>query len=179
MKTDGQLYWSDTMQLSTYLDDYHKDVDELFNTPRASEIISELYVPRDRLPQFMQACRELFINESVDLIYGTIRLIEKDDETFLPWAKESYVCVIFNLHTEHGHEGIRKSANVFRKLISAALSFGGNYFLTYHRFIEKDDLEACYPKFAEFLKLKLKFDPDEIFQSQWYRHYRSLFQVST
>ena len=179
LKTDGQIYWSDTMQLSTYLNDYHKAFDELFDSCRATEIISELYIPGKNLADFMQSARRLFIERSVDLVYGTIRMIEKDDETYLPWAKEKYACVIFNLHTEHSYEGINSSAVVFRKLISAALGFGGNFFLTYHRFVEKDDLERAYPQFEEFLNLKLKYDPDEIFQSQWYRHYRSLYKVST
>jgi hypothetical protein len=34
---------------------------------------------------------------------------------------------------------------------------------------------ACYPQFAEFLKLKRKYDAGEIFQSDWYRHYRKMF----
>jgi hypothetical protein len=36
-------------------------------------------------------------------------------------------------------------------------------------------VEACYPQFAEFLRLKREFDPDELFQSEWYRHYRAMF----
>ncbi len=36
-------------------------------------------------------------------------------------------------------------------------------------------LLACYPQFPEFLQLKLQHDPQELFQSDWYRHYRTLF----
>ena len=36
-------------------------------------------------------------------------------------------------------------------------------------------LLACYPRFPEFLQLKLQCDPQELFQSDWYRHYRALF----
>lgn len=35
---------------------------------------------------------------------GTIRLIERDDETFLAWARQPYACVIFNLHVVHTAE---------------------------------------------------------------------------
>ena len=34
---------------------------------------------------------------------------------------------------------------------------------------------AAYPQFPEFLARKLEFDPDEVFQSDWYRHYRAMF----
>jgi len=34
---------------------------------------------------------------------------------------------------------------------------------------------ACYPNFVEFLKLKKKYDPSGRFQSDWYRHYQTMF----
>jgi hypothetical protein len=37
-------------------------------------------------------------------------------------------------------------------------------------------VEACHPRLVEFLRLKRRYDPDELFQSDWYRHYRELFR---
>jgi len=36
-------------------------------------------------------------------------------------------------------------------------------------------VEACYPRFVDFLRLKKKYDPGDVFQSDWYRHYRTMF----
>ncbi len=36
----------------------------------------------------------------------------------------------------------------------------------------------CYPQFPEFLRLKKKCDPEEQFQSNWYRHYKEMFSDS-
>ena len=47
--------------------------------------------------------------------------------------------------------------------------------MTYHRWANREQLERCYPKFKGFLKLKKQYDPEERFQSDWYRHYRDLF----
>ena len=52
-----------------------------------------------------------------NVVYGTVRLIEKDDETFLAWASDRYACVIFNLHVEHTSEAIDAAADAFRELI--------------------------------------------------------------
>ena len=41
-------------------------------------------------------------------------MIEKDDETFLPWAKENYACVIFNLLVTNTALGKSKAADTFR-----------------------------------------------------------------
>jgi hypothetical protein len=35
---------------------------------------------------------------------------------------------------------------------------------------------AAYPRFVEFLREKLRCDPDERFQSDWYRHYCEMFE---
>src|SRR5678815_5354174 len=94
LATDGQVYWSDTHQLSTYIDDYHSWLDHETNAPHAAtEIISELYVPRAALSDFLAEVADDFRLNRVDCIYGTIRLIEQDTETFLAWAKQPYACV--------------------------------------------------------------------------------------
>jgi FAD/FMN-containing dehydrogenase len=176
LATSGQVYGSDTHQLSTYLDDYHRDLDRrLGATHPASEIITEIYVPRPMLPDFLAEVRADFRADNVNLIYGTIRLIEQDTESFLAWAKQPYACVIFNLHTEHTPYGLEHSAAAFRRLIDMAIRRGGSYFLTYHRYATRQQVEACYPQFAEFLRLKRRYDPAERFQSDWYRHYREMF----
>ena len=137
-------------------------------------MITEIYVPRRDLAPFMAEARDYFRAEGFGPIYGTIRLIEKDDETFLAWAKESYACVIFNLHVVRTPEGIERAASWFRHLIDLAIGHGGSYFLTYHRWATPAQLTTCYPQFPAFLRLKKTYDPSEIFQSEWYRHYRSL-----
>ena len=102
------------------------------------------------------------------------QLIERDDETFLPWARDRFACVIFNLHTEHTPEGLERSREAFRYLIDAASSREGSYFLTYHRWSTREQVLRCYPQFPEFLARKRAYDPGEVFQSDWYRHHREL-----
>jgi hypothetical protein len=60
-------------------------------------------------------------------------------------------------------------------LIDHAIVRGGSYFLTYHRWATAEQVEACYPQFRKFLARKLAHDPEERFQSDWYRHYRDAF----
>ncbi len=176
LSTSGQVYWSDTHQLSAYIDDYHGILAPQLGAPdRGTEMITEIYVPRPALAEFMVAVQRDFLKHGVDFIYGTIRLIEQDDESFLAWAKQSFACIIFNLHVPHTTAGLDKAAADFRRLIDRALERGGSYFLTYHRWARREQIERCYPQFSEFLRLKRRIDPEERFQSEWYRHYRAMF----
>jgi FAD/FMN-containing dehydrogenase len=175
--TSGQVYWSDEHQLSFYPDDYHRTLDQLLKTARATEMISELYVPRPRLAEFMNAAAETLQRMKANVVYGTVRFIERDDVTVLPWAKQSYACVIFNLHVEHGAEGEARAAEQFRALIDLALARDGNYFLTYHRWARRDQVERGYPRFSAFLRNKREADPRRRFTSEWYRHYEAMFRA--
>jgi hypothetical protein len=111
------------------------------------------------------------------VIYGTIRLIESDEETFLSWAREAWASIVFNFHVDHSEAGIARARRQFRLLIDLALAEGGSYFLTYHRWATRSQVEAAYPQMPDFLRRKLEWDPDERFQSDRYRHYRDMFAV--
>jgi FAD/FMN-containing dehydrogenase len=176
MSTSGQIYWSDTHQMSTYLDDYHVRLDKQLGVrDRATEMITEIYVPRPALPSFMAEVAAAFRTNGVPIVYGTVRLIEQDAESVLAWATQPYACIIFNLHVVHTEEGMARAGQAFRDLIDMGMKRGGRYYLTYHRHARRDQVEACYPQVPEFLRLKRKYDPEERFQSEWYRHYRQMF----
>jgi FAD/FMN-containing dehydrogenase len=174
LSTNGQVYWSDLHQLSIYIDDYHRAIDARTGA-RGSEMISEVYVPRALLTDFMEEARADFLANAVNVFYGTVRFIERDEETFLAWARQPYACIVFNFHIDHSAAGRRKAAEDFRRLIDMAIKRDGSYYLTYHRFARRDQVERCYPQLPQMLRLKRKFDPRERFQSDWYRFYRSMF----
>jgi len=175
LTTDGQIYWSDEHQLAYYLDDYHAALDKKIDAEvPATEMISEVYVPRDRLADFMVETAGIFRRRGVDLIYGTIRMIEPDEDTFLPWARQRWACVVFNLHVEHSEAGIERAEREFRSLIDLAIDRGGTFYLTYHRWATRPQVETCYPEMQGFLAKKLEWDPQERFQSDWYRHIKAM-----
>src|SRR6266705_6959219 len=176
LTTNGQIYCSDTHQLAEYLDEYHVALDKRLRPEgRGTEMITEVYVLRESLVNFMKDVAKDLRASKADVIYGTVRFIEPDDESFLPWARRRYVSIIFNLHTTHTPAALEKTAGDFRQLIERAIQYGGSYYLTYHHWATRTQVETCYPQFAAFLKEKKKFDPDERFQSDWYRFYKKMF----
>jgi FAD/FMN-containing dehydrogenase len=173
LDTSGQVYWADAQLSSAYVDDYHAEVDRALGAAvKGSEMITELYVERHRLAAFMEDARVALRARRANVIYGTVRLIEQDDETFLPWARGRYACIVFNLHVDHTPAAIETAAGTFRDLIDLAIAHGGSYYLTYHRWARPDQVARCYPEMPAFLDAKLLYDPQERFQSDWYRQLR-------
>ena len=70
----------------------------------------------------------------------------------------------------------RKSSRCSAVVTDAAIALDGSYYLTYHRYATREQVQACHPRFAEFLAMKARYDPDEIFTSDWYRSYKAMFQ---
>jgi FAD/FMN-containing dehydrogenase len=177
LSTNGQVYWSDDSQMSVYPENYHRQLEQRVGAPnRASEAITEIYCEREHLERFMAEVRDYARRDKAEIIYGTVRLIEQDRESFLAWAKKPYACVIFNVHVEHTTSGLIKAGDVFRRLIDIGIKYGGSYYPTYNRYGIRRQVDACYPQLQEFMKLKLKYDPQKLFQSEWYRHYERMFE---
>jgi FAD/FMN-containing dehydrogenase len=177
LATNGQIYWADEAQMTVYPENYHRALDQrLGSQVKATEAITEIYCEREQLEGFMKEVRDYARRDKVDIIYGTIRLIEQDRESFLPWARKSYACVIFNVHVEHTTSGMIKAGDVFRRLIDIGLKHGGSYYPTYNRYALRRQVDACFPQLQEFLKLKLKYDPTKVFQSEWFRHYERMYE---
>ena len=173
-RSHGQVYRSDDHQAGYYFDDYHDSLDARLGHT-GSEVITELYVPRSRLTDFLAATSECLRRLRADVIYGTVRLIERDDETALAWAREAFACVILNLHTPHTTDGNAGSAAAFRALIDLAIAHAGSFYLTYHRHATRAQMLACYPQFPDFLAAKRRHDPQLAFRSDWYQHYQEQF----
>ncbi len=174
LQTDSQIYWSDDHQFSPYLPEAGDLLARSLGwATYKSLMISELYVPRDRFEDFMHAARESLLNTRANVVYGTVRLIEAEDETILRWAKQDYACIIFNLLVEHSPEGIDRATTQFRQLIDCALHLDGSYYLTYHRWARPDQLQLAYPSLSRFFEFKDQYDPGGLLTSDWYRALRN------
>ena len=169
LQTSGQTYLSDRHQLATYVAGYH--------WAGSSEMITELYVPRPLLAGFLAAAARDLRTLEADVVYGTVRLVERDDESVLAWAREPWACVVMNLHVEHTPAGIEHAAVAFRRLIDLALERGGSFYLTYHRWATRQQLLSAYPQLPAFLDAKCPHDPGELFQSDWYRWLASTIEL--
>jgi FAD/FMN-containing dehydrogenase len=167
-RTHGQRYWSDDHQFGVYVDGYHLAIDQRLGHV-GSELISELYVPRAELAGFLADAAQCLRALRADAIYGTVRLIRRDSETVLAWAREDWACTVFNLHVRHDAAGREQVAQQQRALIDLALARGGSFYLTYHDDATTEQLLRAHPRLIEFLCAKRAHDPHGVLRSAWYR----------
>jgi FAD/FMN-containing dehydrogenase len=58
-----------------------------------------------------------------------------------------------------------------QELIEAALAVGGRYYLPYRLHATPEQFNRAYPQAQQFFQLKRKYDPNELFQNQFYLKY--------
>jgi hypothetical protein len=175
LQTSGQVMWSDEAQMAAYPENYHRDIDRRLGTPRATESVVELLCERDKLPAFVQEIRDYARRNQLEIIQSAVRLVEEDRETFLAWARKPFACLTLGVHIEHSTRGLISAGDQFRRLIDIALRHGGGWYLAYRRDALRRQVDYAFPQFADFIRLKRKHDPQELFQSDWYRHYKNMF----
>ncbi|HEY3400686.1 MAG TPA: FAD-binding oxidoreductase [Geothrix sp.] len=173
--SSGQAGWSDEQQMSPYPNNYHREIERRLGAPKGSEMIGEFTCERGALEPFMGELRQYALREQVEIVGCSMRLIDQDKESFLAWARKSCACVSLHMHIEHSTRGLIRAGDHFRRMIDISLRHGGSWYPTYHRHALRRQVDAAYPQFAEFLKLKRKYDPAELFQSDWYRHFKNMF----
>ena len=171
LRTDGQVYWSDTLQLSNAFCGYRDAMDPNVGT----EVITEIYLGHETAIPCLEKIRQCLATRKADVTYGTIRLIEADHETFLPWARRRSVCIVANLHCPKTTAGTEKTKRDFKAILDCTLEYDGSFYLTYHRWASEHHVATAYPQIRDFFALKKVYDPNEIFQSNWYRHYHQFF----
>ena len=160
--------------MSQYPEGYHREIDRRVGG-RGSDVLTEIYCLREGLEAFMAEVRSYALRARTDLIAASVRVIEPDRETYIPWAREPYACVTFNVHVDRNSSGLIRASDALRAMIDIGLKYGGSYSLAYHRYALRRQIDACYPRFAEFLRLKRRHDPTELFQSDWYRAYKKMY----
>ena len=167
LSTSGQRYWSDSSQLSLYIDDYHAELDRRLGSPAQGQRDDHGAVcPAPGAAVLSRArCARTSVSTRPQLIYGHNSPDRARQPELSRLGARAWACTVMNLHVTHTDEGIRKAAGDFRRLIARAIEYGGSYFLTYHRWATCAQVEACYPQMPEFLRLKRQYDAGEVFQS--------------
>jgi FAD/FMN-containing dehydrogenase len=152
-------------------EEMYDDMAYLKNRLRDTDILQEYFIPYDRMPQFVDALREVVQRNQTNLLNVTIRTVHKDTVTALPYAKEDmfgfvlYFNVGFN---DKDNEILKKTTT---DLIDEAARAGGTYYLPYQLFYSRAQLQKAYPEIDEFFAVKKKYDPIALFSNKFYEKY--------
>lgn len=140
--------------------------------PGYTDILHEYFIPEDSLTRFIEELKKIIPEYKVDLLNITIRNVWQDKDAFLRYANAEVFgfVMLYNQATTAKAEGEMKRCT--QKLIDVAVALKGTYYLPYRLHATKEQLNKAYPMAEDFFRLKKKYDPQEIFQNEFYKTYK-------
>lgn len=180
MTTEKKLRWKAETKLQPRLQQTYYSRNQLLNegvevfenrSADYTDILHEYFVPKSGLVPFTEALREIIPRHKQNLLNVTIRQVEVDEDTFLRYADQRLFAFVLLFYQPQTEEGDRKMEAMSVELIEAALQAQGRYYLPYRLHATPEQFHRAYPQAKQFFELKRDYDPQELFQNQFYRKY--------
>jgi FAD/FMN-containing dehydrogenase len=137
----------------------------------STDILHEYFVPGDQVATFVWQMRKVILDHDGDLLNVTVRDINEDSDTFLRYADQPIFAFVMLFNQPKTDSGEARMQAMTRQLIDSAIAAGGRYYLPYRLHATVGQFHQAYPQAKKFFELKLKYDPDELFQNEFYRKY--------
>ncbi len=137
----------------------------------STDILHEYFVPTSNIAYFVEAMQQIIPRHDVDLLNVTVRSVNEDTDTFLRYADQKMFALVMLFNQQRTDAGEQHMQAMTRELIDAVLSYGGRYYLPYRLHATTGQFQQAYPQANQFFELKRRYDPDEIFQNQFYVKY--------
>ncbi len=136
-----------------------------------TDILIECFVPPPQFENFLMDLRKIIPANRADLLNLTVRHVNADTNSFLHYADRDMVALVMLFNHPRDAAGEMCMSNVTREIVAVALKNQGRYYLPYRLHVPPEEFRAAYPQAKRFFELKRKYDPDELFQNEFYLKY--------
>lgn len=136
-----------------------------------TDILHEYFIPKDRVPEFIEALRKELPGHKIDLLNITLRNVMKDEDSYMSYANGEVFGFVMLFNQKRDSAAEQKMKYLTQRLINIALTLKGSYYLPYRLHASQEQLHRAYPKAREFFNLKRKYDPGMLFSNQFYKTY--------
>lgn len=136
-----------------------------------TDILIECFVPPPKFEKFLVDLRKIIPANHADLLNLTVRHVNADTDSFLHYADRDMVALVMLFNHTCDAAGEAGMAKVTQEIVAAALLHEGRYYLPYRLHATPEQFNAAYPQAKKFFELKHKYDPDELFQNEFYLKY--------
>lgn len=95
-----------------------------------------------------------------------IMRVHRQDDYLISFAEDGY-SLNLELHPKERH--VERMKGFVDDLIESVIRFGGKVHLAKDMVLTREQFQRLFPAYREFLAIKQRVDPDELFQSDMYR----------
>jgi FAD/FMN-containing dehydrogenase len=143
----------------------------LDHSPATTDILHEYFVGREHASEFLAGARTIIREHNEDLLNVTVRDVKTDHDAFLNYATRDMLAFVMFFSQPRTPAADAEMQTMTRELVDAVLEAGGRYYLPYRLHPTAAQFRRAYPQADEFFNLKRHYDPQELFQNEFYRKY--------
>jgi len=136
-----------------------------------TDILQEYFIPRSRFADFVDGLRAIVGRERANLLNATIRGVEGDTITALPYAPQDVFAVVLYFNQALNVAASRTLERTTTALIDLAVRLGGRFYLPYQLYYSAAQLRSAYPEAAAFFAAKRRYDAAGILSNTFYEKY--------
>jgi FAD/FMN-containing dehydrogenase len=175
-----RIRWSSEKALGAEVRGKHFSRNQLLNegvevfeerSNRRVDILHEYFVPADQFASFVERLRTIIPKHHGNLLNVTVRNVLCDKDTFLRYADQDVFSFVLLFNQARTEQADRAMEAMTKEIIAAVLALHGHYYLPYRLHASKEQFFKAYPQAREFFQMKRRYDPDELFQNEFYRKY--------
>lgn len=139
-------------------------------------LFQKFYVPVDAFAEFAARVGRVFqrYGDELQVLTNHFRFVPGNGEAMLSFSPEDSICMIpcylANKDSTAWQNTLKEASH---ELMSAVLDLGGSHYLTFDALASPEEVRRGYPRWDEFVELKRKHDPGELFSSTFYQRYAS------
>lgn len=141
------------------------------HSTNSTDILVECFVPPNQFEPFVEELQKIIPANHADLLNLTVRDVKQDHDSYLRYADKDMISLVMLFSQKRNAEGEEKMAALTQQLVAAALRHDGRYYLPYRLHATPEQFAKAYPQAKQFFALKRKYDPDELFQNEFYLKY--------
>jgi FAD/FMN-containing dehydrogenase len=137
-----------------------------------TDILHEYFIPNGRFAEFLEQARRIIPRyPAADLLNVTVRNVLEDRDSFLRYADQDVFGFVMLFNQARTAAADQEMEALTRELIDAVVACGGRHYLPYRLHATKEQFDRAYPRAKAFFDKKRVYDPDELFQNQFYNKY--------
>ncbi len=134
-------------------------------------LLQEFFIPVDHLIPFMHDLTKIITDHSLNVLNVSIRHVTANNESILSWSTHEAFAVVIFYDQWKTSAALRNGDICIKKLISAALTHGGTYYLPYKLTASQLQFNQAFPQAPLFWKIKKRYDPTNTFSNQFLKTY--------
>ena len=140
--------------------------------PNSTDLLHEYFIPEQNLSSFIKQIKPILQALKIDLLNITLREVKPDHDAFMNYAREPVFGLVFLFNQQKNPAQEQEMQRLTNQLFEVAIQNKGTFYLPYRLHISRENMRLAYPQADQFFQLKQKYDPSEIFNNQFYLHYR-------